>query len=99
MVKIASTLPTQKKEVTRLTRRLQNLQAAIDGKKDIEWVSGKGLVRKVIFRETEKVTRSPAPKVFSAEDAKENRSARKMKPTPRKNVSRVFLLGSNSKKD
>ena len=54
----------------------------IDGKKDIEWVSGKGLVRKVIFRETEKVTRF-APKVFSAEDAKENRSARKMKPTPR----------------
>jgi len=83
MVKIASTLPTQKKEVTRLTRRLQNLQAAIDGKKDIEWVSGKGLVRKVIFRETEKVTQ---PKIFSAEDAKENRSARKMKPTPRKNV-------------
>ena len=89
MVKIASTLPTQKNEVARLTRRLQNLQAAIDGKKDIEWVSGKGLVRKVIFRETEK------PKLFCAEDAKENRSARKMKPTPRKTVGHMQTSFSN----
>ena len=44
----------QAKEISRLERRLSNLSATIRGEKTIEWINGKGNVRKVVFREISK---------------------------------------------
>ena len=54
MLTIAKKTASQAKEIDRLKRRISNITATLLGQKTIEWISGKGNVRKVVFRDAKK---------------------------------------------
>ena len=54
MLTIAKKTASQAKEIDRLKRRISNITATLRGQKTIEWISGKGNVRKVVFRDAKK---------------------------------------------
>ena len=74
---IAKKSNSQAKEIDRLKRRISNLTATLRGQKTIEWISGKGSVRKVVFRDIKQKklvkNENSRPKKFTALDAKVNK--------------------------
>ena len=77
MLEIAKKSNSQAKEIDRLKRRISNLTATLRGQKTIEWISGKGNVRKVVFRDIKQKklvkNENSRPKKFTTLDAKVNK--------------------------